>query len=46
MSVTLIFVLVVVLAAAGLVFTTSVVGSRRRAQGRRLDVQVRGFRNR
>jgi len=43
MSVTLMFVVVVVLAALAIIALTSVVGSRRRTHGRRLDGHVRGF---
>ena len=43
MSALLIFVVVVALAGVAIIATTSVVGNRRRTQGRRLDGQVRGF---
>jgi hypothetical protein len=45
MAGTLIFVIVVALAAAAVIGAVSFVGTRRRAQGSRLDDQVKAFRH-
>ena len=44
MAGTLIFVIVVALAGIAVIAASSIVGARRRAQGDRLDGQVKGFR--